>query len=152
ERLLADPVLLRDSRNGLERLAVWLTAGPGRVALWAAPLLVTYGRLPAPRRYTLEEGGQPLALEGGGRCVLLAAALEERGAVILAGTHGLWLLDPAAEVRGGSSARAGARSSLPALPLLRGRSFLVSATELPGAVFLPGGGTGRDEVCGTAFA
>jgi hypothetical protein len=145
ERLLADPVLLRDSRNGLERLAVWLTAGPGGVALWAAPLLVTYGRLPAPRRYTLEEGGQPLALANGGRCVLLEAALEERDAVILAGTHGLWLLDPAAEVRGG-------RSSLPALPLLRGRSFLVSATDQPGVVLLPGGGAGRDEVCGTMFA
>src|SRR5262249_61355531 len=29
---------------------------------------------------------------------------------------------------------------------------LVRAPALPGAVFLPGGGTGRDEVCGTAFA
>jgi hypothetical protein len=152
ERLLADPVLLRDSRNGLERLAVWLTAGPGGVALWAAPLLVTYGRLPAPRRYTLEERGQPLAQEDGGRCVLLEAALEERDAVILAAPHGLWLLDPAAEARGGGPpAGVSGRRPLPALPLLRKRSFLVSAADLPGVVFL-WGGTGRDEVCGTVFA
>jgi hypothetical protein len=153
ERLLADAVLLRDSRNGLERVAVWLTAGPGGVALWAAPLLVTYGRLPAPRRYVPEEGGRPLALEDGARFVLLVAALEERDAVILAGAHGLWLLDPAAEARaGGPSAGAGGRRPLTALPLLGGRSLLVSTAELPGVVFLPGGSAGQDEVCGTVFA
>jgi hypothetical protein len=151
ERLLADPVLLRDSRNGLERLAVWLTGGPAGATLWAAPLLVTYGRLPAPRRYILEENGQPLALADGGRLVLIEAAREERDAVILAGAHGLWLLDPAAEASGGA-AGAGGRRPLAALPLLRGRTFLVSAADQPGVVLLPGGGAGRDQVCGTVFA
>ncbi len=153
ETLLAEPVLLRDSRNGLERLAVWLTNGPNGATLWTAPLLVTYGRLPAPRRYTLTEGGQPLALEEASRFVLVPAALEERDAVVLASSQGLWLLDPAAEVRGGASGSgATGRRPLAALPLLSGRAFLVSAGDLPGVVFLAGGGTGRDEVCGTVFA
>jgi hypothetical protein len=153
ERLLADAVLLRDSRNGLERVAVWLTAGPAGVTLWAAPLLVTYGRLPPPRRFALEESGRPLTLEDSGRYVLTEAALAERDAALLAGAPGVWLLDVAAAVRGSTpAASADGRRPLAALPLLSGRNFLVSGGELPGVAFLPGGGTGKDEVCGTVFA
>ena len=153
ERLLADPVLLRDSRNGLERVAVWLTAGPGGATLWAAPLLVTYGSLPTPRRFTLQVGGQPLSLDDTGRFVLIEAALAERDAVLLAGAQGVWLLDVAPALRGAApAAAADGRRPLAALPLLSGRTFLVSGSELPGVVFLPGGGAASEEVCGTVFA
>jgi hypothetical protein len=157
ERLLADPVLLRDSRNGLERLAVWLSSGPEGLTLWGAPLLVTYGKPPTPRRHALQQGGQPLALESDTATVLVPAALEARDGVILARPHGLWLLDPAAGVRsaasGLSSPTPAGRRPLEARPLLEGRQFLVRAGETPGVVFLAGvgGGTGRDEACGSVF-
>lgn len=158
ERLRADPVLLRDSRNGLERLAVWLSEGPEGLTLWAAPLLVTYGRLPAPRRFALEDRGQPLPAAGDGPLVLVAAALNGREAVILAGTHGLWLLDPAAAVRGAARAAGPAggdgRRPLEARRVLGGRSLLVTGGETPGVVFLAGAGgaaTSRDGACGTVF-
>jgi hypothetical protein len=158
ERLLADPVLLRDSRNGLERVAVWLSGGPEGVTLWAAPLLVTYGRLPAPRRYAPQESGQAFPLGGDGALVLIPAALNGRDAAIVAGPHGLWLLDPAGEARGAASPTGSpsgdGRRPLEARLLLGGRQFLVGGGETPGVVFLAGVGgdpAGRDEACGTVF-
>src|SRR5262249_36855137 len=128
ERLLAGPVLLRDSRNGLERLAVWLAHGPTGVTLWAAPLLVTHGRTPAPRRYSLEAPGPAPAPERDGRAVLIRVPLDNRDGVLLVTGQGLWLLDPAP--RGGPGERdpaADGRRPLPAVCLLSGRPLHVSA-------------------------
>jgi hypothetical protein len=153
ERLLSNPVLLRDSRNGLERLAAWLTGGPAGLTLWAAPLLVTYGRAPAPRRYALDDGGNRLRLEeSGGRLALVEAPFEDRDGLILAAPQGLWLLDPAAARRKATTVDppgADGRRLLPAVRLLEERTLRLHTDEMPGVVFAPGGDPGQDEPCGS---
>ncbi len=148
ERLLAGPVLLRDSRNGLERVAAWLTTGPNGPVLYAAPLLVTYGRLPAPRRLVLNLG--EVHLDDGSRCALIEAALTDHDGLLLAAPQGLWLLDPAPAARGkpgGTQAADGPRP-LSAAPLLIGKQLLVNVHDMPGVVYVP---TAGDDACGTAF-
>jgi hypothetical protein len=142
-------VLLRDSPGGLERLAVWLSGGQGGVTLWSAPLLVTHGRQPAPRRYRAACGAVPLRVGTGRRAALAAAPLGNRDRVLLATDEGLWLLDPAAGT--GASAAADGRRPLEAVGLLSGRRLAVGADETPGVVFVPGGGAPGEEVGGTAY-
>jgi hypothetical protein len=147
---IADPVLVRDSPSGLERLAVWLTSGPGGVTLWAAPLLVTHGRSLSLRRYALVCGGGPLRLRGGQRALLVPAPLADRDRLLLATEDGLWLLDPAA----GAPVPPGpdGRRPMDAIVLLSGRRLLVNVNETPGVVFVPGGAGGHGDDGGTVYA
>ncbi len=147
-RPIADPVLLRDTPKGAERLAVWLTHGLTGVTLWAAPLLVTHGRSPALRRYAPTCGGRPLSIRDGQRAVLVPAPLPDRDRLLLATEDGLWLLDPGA----GAPVPPGpdGRRQLDAAPLLEGRRLLVNINETPGVVFVPGGGATDDS--GTVYA
>lgn len=153
ERLASNPVLLRDSRNGMERVAAWLTSGPQGLTLWTSPLLVTYGPPPRPRRYALAcTGDGPRPEEGGARLVLVEAPLGARDGLILAAPQGLWLLDPVAARRKAAAAEpAGAdgRRVLSAVSLLADRQLLIQTDEMPGVVFVPGGGEGEDEACGS---
>ncbi|MCI0460477.1 MAG: hypothetical protein L0Z62_26280 [Gemmataceae bacterium] len=168
EHLLAPPVLLRDSRNGLERVAVWLTGGGQQPTLWVAPLLVTHGRLPAARRFTPDAGSvSPLLTDETDRCALVEAPLPDRDALLLAAPQGLWLLDPAPAARkapvepagpvgrldrsGGADPQAPApRRPLPAITLLDRRELLIGVHEIPGVVFVPAAKS-SEEAFGTAF-